>query len=418
MRNFRRLSVKPRGFARDRSGTIAILFAIALPVLLLLTASLVDYAMVLRQKAWLQGVIDKAALAAAQELSLSDAKRENVPAIVQAVVDNLFKVHKTNYPAPALTVNVNSDPLEVKVVATQDAAVQFGGAFGLKNKSIQTRSVARVVGTPNICLLVLNTSTNGALSLEQKAHVTGNNCAAYSNSTHNIGIKAKSSSLMKADTICSAGGYQNSGANFQPRPIVDCPQFEDPLKSRPAPIVGSCSNPTVITSTTTLPPGTYCGLTIKNGARVTLTKGTFVIKNGPLIVRDGAILEGKDVGFYFTGSQAFFNFEGATTISLEAPTTGPMAGLLIFTDRASALQHKLYSENAQVLVGTIYIPKGELRIDGAAKVGNQSAYTAIVAEKVRLYGGPKIVFNTNYDQTDVPVPEGIKGAGQPVRLVK
>ena len=35
-----------------------------------------------------------------------------------------------------------------------------------------------------------------------------------------------------------------------------------------------------------------------------------------------------------------------------------------------------------------------------------------------LYGGPNLVLNTNYDITDVPVPEGIRGAAQPVALVR
>ena len=70
------------------------------------------------------------------------------------------------------------------------------------------------------------------------------------------------------------------------------------------------------------------------------------------------------------------------------------------------------------MVGTIYVPTGELRVDGAANVGRKSAYTAIVAETIRIYGGPHIVLNTSYDETDVPVPDGIKGAGQPIQLVE
>lgn len=69
-----------------------------------------------------------------------------------------------------------------------------------------------------------------------------------------------------------------------------------------------------------------------------------------------------------------------------------------------------------MLIGTIYIPKGELRVDATSPIADESAYTAIVADKMRLYGGPHLVLNTNYDQTDVPVPAGIRGAGQPVAL--
>ena len=97
-----------------------------------------------------------------------------------------------------------------------------------------------------------------------------------------------------------------------------------------------------------------------------------------------------------------------------------MAGLLIFASRSGAAgnKHRIQSKNAQKLVGTIYAPTGELSIDGDANVGNLSAYTAIVVEKLVLFGGPHVKLNTNYSDTDVPVPDGIKGAGQPISLVE
>ena len=405
-------------FGRDRLGSVAFLFAMMLPILLVISASTIDYAMLIRQKAWLQAVVDKAAMAAAKELSLSDTKRENVPAVVAAVVGRMVEAHDAKYPQPALDVVVKTDPLGVEVNAKQTAQAVVGGIFGMDPGAISVRTVARVVGSPNICVLALNESSNGTLSLEQNAQVTGDNCAVYSNSRHNIGIKTKNSARLTATTICSAGGVQGGSTNFNPPPIVDCPQFEDPLASRSGPPVGSCEPTTLITADTVLSPGTYCGLEIRNGANVELIAGDYVILGAPLLVTDGATLRGKGVGLYFTGAGAKFDFEGSSTISLEAPTSGPLAGLLIFSDPSVDARNTIYSENAQVMVGTIYVPKGELRVDGAADVGSASAYTAIVAEKLRLYGGPHIRLNTNYDQTDVPVPNGIKGAGQPVRLVE
>jgi hypothetical protein len=92
----------------------------------------------------------------------------------------------------------------------------------------------------------------------------------------------------------------------------------------------------------------------------------------------------------------------------------------VFAARAqsSGASFQILSNDARRLVGTIYVPNGEVRVDATSPIADQSAYTAIVANKLRLYGGPHLVLNTNYDQTDVPVPEGIKGAGQPIRLVK
>ncbi len=176
----------------------------------------------------------------------------------------------------------------------------------------------------------------------------------------------------------------------------------------------------MISATAVLEPGTYCGLELQSGADVTLRDGVFIFKDEPLIVRDGARLTGTSAGLFFIGDNAAFTFEAQSTISLSAPSAGPMAGLLMFTSRSQAdtLQHKILSDDARVMVGTIYVPKGELIIDATNPIADQSAYTAVVADKMRLYGGPHLVLNTKYSETEVPVPDGIKGAGQPVVLAR
>lgn len=419
-----RLNHTLQSASSNSSGSVALIFALVFPVLLLITAGAVDFGAAVRQKSNLQRAVDAAALAAASELSLSNSKTSNVNGVIQTLVESYVKAAQANKQFPSVMVStiVHTSPLQVEVNASQSFQSIFGDAFGLQVKDFKVRTVAQVIGQPNICVLVLHPSTNGALSLEQKALVTGDNCAVYSNSTHNIGIKSKSSAVLKASTICSAGGIQGGGKNFDPPPYMDCPTFEDPLRDRPEPTSGTCVDvkPTSITTSQRLQPGTYCGLSISGGANVELSPGTYVIKNGPMLVNGGASITGKGVGIFLTGKGAYVDFAGDSIISLEAPTTGPMTGLLIFAARqaASGAQHRIYSENAQVMVGTVYIPTGELRIDGSADVGSKSAYTAIVAQTVRLYGGPHIILNTNYSETDVPVPDGIKGAGQPIKIIE
>jgi len=171
----------------------------------------------------------------------------------------------------------------------------------------------------------------------------------------------------------------------------------------------------------TLKPGTYCGgLTIRGGASVTLDPGVFAILDGPFRLEDGAAIEGEGVGLYFEGQNARLDFDNNSSVSLTAPVSGDMAGLLMFESRSQPEGNTfdLLSNHAPNLLGTIYIPKGELRVDSEATLANESAYTAIVANTMRLYGGPHLILNTNYDKTDVPVPKGIRGAGQPVALVR
>ena len=226
---------------------------------------------------------------------------------------------------------------------------------------------------------------------------------------------------MTASTICSAGGFSGPVSSFMPRAVSDCPSFKDPLAGRSVPPVSAkCTEKArkIDGVSTTLEPGTYCGgLTIANKANVTLAPGIYVIKDGPFEVGTKSTLTGTGVGLYFTGENSSIRFKNESNITLRAPVSGPMAGLLVFSDRAQAAttEYVINSENARVLVGTIYLPNGHLVIDSPKTVGDLSEYTAVVAREVEFRRG-SVVFNTDYGRTDVPVPEGIGSMGQPVAL--
>ena len=66
----------------------------------------------------------------------------------------------------------------------------------------------------------------------------------------------------------------------------------------------------------------------------------------------------------------------------------------------------------------MYLPNGILIIKADNDIADQSAYTAIVVRRLRLLSGPNLVLNTDYDETTVPVPQGLGPAGGPTRLVE
>ena len=407
----------------DCRGSLVVNLALALPFMLLLAGGTLDlvYAMGQRQK--LQSAVDAATLAAAKELGLADARRENVAAVVEAMVQASLSANLSRQALPTLVTTVRTDPLEVDVVARQVLTPLFGDRVGLIPREIEVHAVARIVGKPNICVLGLDSSAPGTISLEKDARITGQNCAVFSNSTHANGIKSKTSATLTASIICSAGGKDGGPGNFSPEPLVDCPTFDDPLADRPEPTVAACDPtlPRYVGSSRTLSPGTYCGgIDIGAGAQVTLDPGIYIIKDGLLRVSEGASLTGDGVGLFLIGTTAMLLLERNSTIDLAAPRSGSMAGLLIFEGRSQPtnIVHRILSDNARKLIGTLYFPRGRLHIDANNPVADQSAYTAIVARMLTLYGGPNLVLNTSYDETDVPVPQGIRGAAQPVSLVQ
>jgi len=409
---------KLQKFSTNTHGTIVIIFCLATPVLLMLAGFSIDYGMARVQKDRLQSAVDAGALATAKEMNLANADDASLMAIAQNVV---FANIDKSAPRPVLNVAIAPEGGSVLISATQQVNTFFAGVYGNKITSVNVTSQAMIVGSTRICVLALDDSAGGAVSAETQARLTGNGCAVFSNSTSSTSIIAKNSALVTASLVCSSGGVGGTSL-ITPEPLTDCPPVADPLADRSPPPIGACKESWLkISASTTLSPGVYCGgMEIYNGAQVTLDPGVYIIKDGPLIVTGNALLEGTNVGFYLTGSKAKVSFTPDSSISLTAPKDGPLAGLLMFEDinRKTAATHSIQSDDARILLGTIYLPASNLVVDANSPVADQSAYTAIVVLKLKLFNGPHLVLNTNYNATDIPVPDGIKGVGNIVALTK
>jgi Flp pilus assembly protein TadG len=415
------------GVRANQSGSIAIKFAVVLPLLMGITALGIDYGWFVARKAQLQAAADAGALAGAKELSLSDAKREHVASAVKAIVKRLMAADGAESSDSTLRIKtkITDEPLQVDVQAFGEVQGLFAPSVFADSYRIEVRSVARVMGRPNICVLGLDTNAEATVSLDARAQITGNNCAVFSNSQNSSGLQSIADAKLTASVICSAGGMNGGDRNFSPAPLTDCPMFEDPLANREPPTADPCPSilrPLLLDNAVTrLLPGTFCGgLTIDGTSNVYLAPGIYVIRDGELRVDSNSVLSGENVGFVFTGPNARFVFASNSVITLSAPKDGPMAGILFFGDRNQdpAMKHEVLSNFARELIGTIYLPNGTLLVKADHVVADKSAYTAVVARKIELDATPNLVLNTDYDLTDVPVPQGIRGAGQPIALVK
>lgn len=407
----------------DRHGGVATAFALFTPVLVLAAGVAIDYGMFTIQQHQLQDTADQAALGAAKEYTVPGASDTNPQARLETLVNAYVASFASKIPnsaPPSVQVTLPSTS-SVKVVLTQKAVGYFTTALGIGEPTLSAQATATVVGATHICVLGLNETQIGVVALTLNAHLTAQGCAVYSNSKSSNGMYSMQNALIKADLICTAGGKTGGKGNYEPDVMLDCPELPDPLAGRNPDPVGNCTyNNTVIDSmTTTLSPGVYCGgLIIKGTAAVKLNPGVYVIKNGPFWVLNTASLDGQNVAFHLMGWATSLAFAQDSSIDLTAPKTGALAGILMFEDRNSHSfgLHTITSENAHVLLGTIYLPYSTFFVDANQPVADKSAYTAIIANRVVLDAGPNLVLNANYASTDVPVPDGIQKLGQSVRL--
>jgi Flp pilus assembly protein TadG len=429
-----------RALVCDRSGGIASTFGIVAPILLMALAAAVDYGLFQRERVRLQNRVDAAAIASAREMQMAQADTTRISAVAASFV------HSTE-PDASVQTKVNAEAMSVTVTAEKKYEPKIGSVFWKDPPTATVTATAQLNGSMPLCLLALDPQGPATVSLQESAMMTAAGCMVYSDSKNPTGLQAKDNATLKAGLICTAGGRtRTSRATVTPDPITDCPQMADPLRSRIPPSDTTCRfNDTVVSGVVqTLQPGVYCkGLKITDGAEVTLRSGVYIIKDGPLIVDKGATMQGANVGFYLTGTKSNLTFAAESTISLSAPKDGPLAGLLIFDDPTGASapaippyalpipvvggavgnllagpprEHKILSDNARLLLGTIYMPKGRLIIDANKPIADKSAYTVLVVQRIDLHAGPNLILNSDYSATDVPVPQGVGPYGSAVKL--
>src|SRR4051812_12627737 len=409
-----------RALIRAESGATAVFFGLAVPVLIGGAGAAIEYVHLARDKAALQAAADSAALTAARELTLANADDARAITVAKSVAGSALSQQAGI--VPAISAQVLDNHLAVAVAIDAEILSYFGKLMSMPTMQLHATATARLSGSTKLCVIALDPSSGGTVRLDKYAKLTADACSVQSNSKDAQGLTARDFAYLKAQRVCSSGGYDGrAGSNISPTPITDCPPIDDPLVKRPAPSAGGCdyTNTVVNRQTVTLSPGVYCGgLKIGNGAQVTLREGTYIIDGAPLTVNSGATLQGDYVGFYFRGDLATLSLASDSTISLSAPKVGSMAGILFFEDRSAPLLRTfaISSDNARKLLGTIYLPRGMLSVDANNPVADQSAYTVIVSRQLRLSAGPNLVLNANYSSTDVPVPDGVGPLGAKVSL--
>jgi hypothetical protein len=405
-------------FLHDAEGHVAFAFGLAAPFLIGAMGLAIDATSINHQYTRMQEAADSASLAIAKELHVYHDNLAELKAVgraraetMLAEVDLAARPHQTD-------VEIDDDENLVKVSIAMTAE-SFLPAEIWGDNPIRVSSFARAYGQSKLCVLGLDKSKSDAIKAEGSATLTAPQCAVQSNSTDPAGLNVASGATIVSTVICSSGGVKADGT-LEPAPETDCPQLDDPLASRAPPAPSGCDylDRRIESGAVTISPGHYCGgLKIEKTAAVTASPGVYVVSGGKLEVKDTATLVGEYVTFYFQDDAALLDFDKDTTIDLGAPKEGPTAGILFFENPAAAAgrDFKIRSENAGRLLGTIYLPKGNLEIDAKANVADASAYTVIVAKEIGIKDA-NLVVNADYGGTDVPVPEGLGPNSSMVKL--
>ncbi|GJD96863.1 pilus assembly protein TadG-related protein [Methylobacterium iners] len=419
------LSLPFRAFAASRSGTTLLVVALAMSVLAGAVGAAVDYGSWVKQRSHLQAAADAAAMAAARELAVSAFEQRRMQTVAESWAKKAFVDQGAGV---GLTVSVapQDNGTSVQVQLRHERKQYLSGILAVTPGQIAATSLATLRGQRKLCVIALDPASSQTIYLKSNSWLTARDCDIHSNATSSSGVESDSGIQVTAERVCSGGGFKGAGSFFASK-VTDCRKIDDPIADRVPPSAGPCEPTNTFVdrgsagSRHVLRAGTYCGgLFIGGNSYVTLSAGEYVIKDGPLVIDSNADVRGDGVGFYLTGPGSVFQFLSNARISLDAPRSGALYGLLFFEDRSAPLlrEHVIKTNYASNMTGTVYLPRGRFVVDATNEVAQQSAFTVIVTQQLLLTANPKLVLNTKYGTTTVPVPKGLGQTDGDIYLVR
>lgn len=305
----------------------------------------------------------------------------------------------TNPPVPG----VKSILYWVRVQIVQSNPLTFGALSGIQALSVRASATAAAANImPLNCVVATDPTASSALSMSGNVTQTIQGCGIAVDSNSGSALTVNGSDVLNAPWIRVVGSDSIVGSSeVSPSPTTGVPAFLDPLEGVPAPQVPSgCDyTNTVIQTTTQLQPGTYCGgIKIGSKVQVSFDSGTYYLVGGGLNVSGNATLTGSGVTFYntFNSTYAFapFDLTGTSDITLSAPTSGPLEGMLFFEDRnaPTGYTNTITGTTGMQLTGAIYFPENPLLFTGNYPISDQQLM--MVSDTITMKGNGDLILNS------------------------
>ena len=407
---------------RDERGSIAINVALILIVMLGMASLGLEVTSVYLKKARMQTAADSAAVAGATALAASGTSSV-APEIYAVAASNGFTNGQNG-----VTVTINSPPLTgayanndsaVEVVIRQPIVLPLSSLFYSGTWTPGSRAVALAGSSASYCALQLDTSSTTGVLLSNGANVNMNGCGLGANANGSTAVTVSGGAKLTATSLSVSGSttVNNGGhVNISGTTSTGQPAMADPYADVDVPSYGACKYTSLYQpgwqTSLTLQPGVYCGgMNIANGIpNVVMLPGVYIIKGGTFTLGGGIKITGSGVTIVLTGSGSNYataNIGNGVTVTLSAPTTGDMAGLLFYQDRNAPNSGSNILQGGAVmnLTGAAYFPSQKLIMNNGAKTS--SACLQLVAWRLEFQGGATL--NSTCDGTGVK-PIGVSSS--------
>jgi len=432
-------------------GSVAIVVALAMTVLLGFAALVVDVGLNWAARTSAQAAADSAALAGASRLlvdgpaaaliTVGDLLTDNLPDLalpagwatdgLEANGEVVCWTLPGGPPPPGADCPAGSNALQV-ITPPVEVHYAFAPVLGKNSNNIKATAAAGAgPAAPNNCVLcLLEPAAPRGLQLLGAGDVDVDGGGIVVNSDNPLALVVSGLGDVSADQIRVVGLALDSpgGGRLLPPAEEGGPPVPDPLEGLRTPdnllfppVVRS-TTPITVTGNQQLQPGIYNTVTVQNNATLTLQAGVYVFKGlDGLTVEDTArvVNLGDGVTIYLacnaypapcSGPGARFRVRDDGQFLAGPPSVGEYAGLSIFAARGNTRTLRLRSTRDLNLAGALYGPSTPVRMEST---GDLSVDSLMAVDSLALLSvfGPDPSVEVSYDPS-LPIP----GIGVPVLI--
>lgn len=353
---------KLAAFARNDDGSVAIVFALALVVLMGAAGVALDFARAHHARTEMQNALDSAVLAGARADEGTQA----------AIANNMFTKNFSD--KGAKNVSASFGPAgegEFAGTATGRINTTLAAVLGIEHLDINVAAKAKGVGGGTesvVCIIALDKTASQALLVNSGAKVNAPDCEAHVKSRGNPAAVFNAGTKLITQRICIAGQNILDNGGEHPNIEKECVTSDDPFAGKmPTPTVGACTSIQPINGgTVTLNPGVYCGLNFNNNPKVTFKPGLYIVKNGDWNVNGGE-WTGTGVTFYFADTSKI-QLNSQVKVDIKAPTSGTYKDLVMFEKPGLSRTNYPFNDTKDMmnLEGVMYLPSRDVIFNGGS----------------------------------------------------
>jgi hypothetical protein len=399
---------------RDRRGSVAVQVALVLTVLVGFAALGLEITTLLLQQRKQQAAADAAAIAAGVTGRTTTQLTNEALAMTGSygfVNGSNSVVVTVNKPATGGTYDANS----VEVIVQKAYPARLLKLFKYTSFTIKARAVSAPGRRSSGCLLALDTSASGAVTIRNNSSITNTNCELAANSSSSTALILENSAHILGP-VYLVGNYQlGNSASITGTPLVTggVTPVVDPYASVPLPSAPTkCDRTQTVTikgKKNTLTAGYYCGgIIIDNGADVTLGPGIYFIDGVFSLGQNSIIVGTSGVTLLFNSAPQISVAQGVA-LSITAPLSGDTAGMAMVSQRTVTGLFSINNNATMLIEGAMYFPGMTATIGGQAQTTGANC-TQLIAKKLDL--GSNLAFKADCSGTAVkPI-----GRTQPVLI--